>query len=133
MSTLWRNIQFGSFSSIYGECIIVLDEFQNIALKNGSTLRLLLHEGRRWGINLLLSTQTLEIFPNEVVAALNQSATRLYFRPSQYDYRKTVKEILQYTGCDLSKELASLKIGECFGVGNFQCDRFELNRPILLK
>ncbi len=133
LSTLWRNVQFGGLQNTFGEIVIILDEFQNLSLKQGSTLRLMLHEGRKFGIKLVLSTQTLEVFPRDVLALLNQPATRLYFKPSPFDLYKTAKEILMYTGYDLSKELASLQIGECYGVGNFYCDGAEINRPILLK
>lgn len=87
----------------------------------------------QFGIKLILSTQTLEVFPRDVLALLNQPATRLYFKPSPFDLCKAAKEILMYTGYDLSRELSSLNTGECYGVGNFFCDGAEISRPILLK
>lgn len=77
LSNLWRNVQFCGQEAAQQEMVVVLDEFQNLSLKSDATLRSILREGRKFGISLLLATRTLEVCSKDIIALLNQAATRL--------------------------------------------------------
>lgn len=133
LSNLWRNVRFNRTSTIRNNLVIVLDEFQNLSLKNDSVLRDMLREGRKFGINLLLSTQTFEVFPKDVLALLNQAATKLYFRPTPSEAKRIAKEIGNENGSECVKMLLSLKVGESVAIGDFCIDGMEISRPLILK
>ena len=129
LAFLWREAAFrgpGGNEPLY----LVLDEFQDLSLKKNSILAQLLREGRKYGISLLLATQTLEAFSKEQKALLQQAATRLYFRPAACD----IKGILDMIGSDnrqeLTKLLQSLSRGECLADGRFELEGQIIERPI---
>lgn len=129
LAFLWRMAAFrgpGGNEPLY----LVLDEFQDLSLKKNSILAQLLREGRKYGISLLLATQTLEAFSKEQKALLQQAATQLYFRPAACD----IKGILDMIGSDnrqeLTKLLQSLSRGECLADGRFELEGQIIERPI---
>lgn len=133
LSNLWRNIQFCGQEALPQKIVIVLDEFQNLSLKSDAVLRSMLCEGRKFGVSLLLSTQTLEVFAKDVIALLNQAATRLFFRPAQSE-AKRVAQIIDFENVNKwVKELLKLKIGESIAVGNLCVGNAEISRPIILR
>lgn len=74
LSILFRTVQYQG--EIFGEeILLVIDEYQNLPLKEGAVLRDILREGRKFGLNLLLATQTLRTFPRDTLAVLNQMGT----------------------------------------------------------
>ena len=113
--------------------MIVIDEFQNLSAKMGAPLMRLLTEGRRFGISLLLATQSLEIFPGEIQPVLSQTATRLYFRPTDNEVKKIAKNISADSAAEWVKRLKNLKVGESVAVGDLEIAGCEIRRPILLK
>lgn len=132
LSNLWRNVQFNGLPVMGAEFVVVLDEFQNLSLKNDAALRNMLREGRKFGINLILATQTLEVFPKDILALLNQTATRLYFRPVLSEVRRSSKEIDFENPKEWAKTLLGLGIGESVAVGNFCIQGMEICRPLVL-
>ena len=133
LSNLWRSVCFASTPSLQNGTLVVLDELQNLSCANNSTLAVLLCEGRKFGINLALATQTLNRFSKESRLILGQVGTRLYFRPSPFDIIGVSKEIANYTGLNLQNELSSLQKGECIALGSFCVNGNNITRPILLK
>ena len=67
---------------------IVIDEFQSLALERDSVLFQMLTEARKYGISLILATQTLSIFTKNELSVINQASTKLFFRQSITDARK---------------------------------------------
>lgn len=132
LSNLWRNIQFCGLQTAGQELVVVLDEFQNLSVKADAVLRDMLREGRKFGINLILATQTLETFPKEVMALLNQAAVRLYFKPAPSEARRIAKEIDFESADKWTKTLLGLGIGESVAVGNFCIEGAEICRPLIL-
>lgn len=132
LSNLWRNIRFSGLQTAGQELVIVLDEFQNLSLKADAVLRDMLREGRKFGINLILATQTLEAFPKDVLALLNQAATRLYFKPAPSEARRIAKEIDFESADKWTKTLLGLGIGESVAVGTFCIEGAEICRPLIL-
>ena len=132
LSNLWRNVQFNGMAAMGRELVIVLDEFQNLSLKHDAVLRDMLREGRKFGLNLILATQTLEAFPKETLALLNQTATRLFFRPAPSEAKRIAKEIDFENPNGWVKTLLGLRIGESVAVGNFCIEGAEICRPLIL-
>lgn len=62
LSDIWRKIQFCGWQGEGKGLTIALDEFQHFSLKKNAVLCDMLREGRKFGINLLLATQSLEAF-----------------------------------------------------------------------
>lgn len=132
LSSIWRNAQFGCLKTFTSDLIIVLDEFQNLSLKKDSILRLLLREGRKFGIHLVLATQTTSIFSKDLLALLDQSATRLYFRPAQNEAVKIAKMITHGDPKGWEKRLLDLRVGESIAIGDLCVGTLHIKRPILL-
>lgn len=59
LSYLWRSIQICSNRE---NVTFSMNEYQNLMIGEGSVLRNILREGRKFKINLLLATQTLSVF-----------------------------------------------------------------------
>ena len=113
--------------------LLVFDEFQNILLKDGCMLWDILREGRKFGVSLLMATQTLEVFPKNVESILNQAAVRLYFLPSKSELRKCAKTIDPSNTEYWINRLSHLKVGESVAVGYTNVGAKEITRPIILR
>lgn len=133
LTNFWQKVRNSDDDIKQKKFIIVLDEFQNLSLKKDSILPVLLREGRKFGISLLLATQSLEIFPPEVLAMLDQTATKLYFRQTQREARRIAKDIDAAKIKEWSKMLTGLRVGEALAVGNLCVNGVEIERPLLLK
>lgn len=133
LSNLWQKVRNPNDDIKQKKIVIALDEFQNLSLQKDSILSVLLREGRKFGVSLLLATQTLEIFPPEVLAMLNQTATRLHFRQTQREARRIAKDVDITKIKEWSKVLTGLRVGEAIAVGNLCVNGVEIERPLLLK
>lgn len=133
LNNLWRRVRGSGTSAVNKNFVVVLDEFQNLSLKKDAILPNLLREGRKFGINLLLATQSLEIFSKDKLAMLDQTATKLYFRQTQHEARRLAKEIDIEKANEWAEKLVNLQVGEAIAVGNFFVDGTEICRPLLTK
>ena len=101
--------------------VIVLDEVQNLDHRQGSPLGKMLREGRKFGVSLILATQTLSNLKKEEQAQLFQSGHKLFFRPADPEigqYADFLYQMDKNHSKDSWKEmLASLGKGECLSVG----------------
>ena len=95
-------------------------------------MRDILREGRRFGIKVVMATQTLEIFPRDVVSMLKQMANRLVFRPPTSEICRLAKMIDSKKYEMWSNQLSSLNIGESIGLGIFVVGGQEVSHPIKL-
>ncbi len=117
MAIQWR------YYRIWGQDVnvplyLVCDEFQNLNHRVNSILEEMLCEGRKFNVNLIMTTQTLERFNKKEVAMLLQAATKLYFRPAENEIRK----VSGYIGDDpraWMSVLRGLRLGECMAIGDF--------------
>lgn len=130
---LWRRMVYGEITKERGGLCLVLDEFQNFSLKPGAPLLSLLKEGRKFGVNLVLATQTLSVFPKEILAVVNQTASHLYFQPASNEIRKIARELGGEKAEEYRKILFHLKRGECLARGSFSVGGAEIRRPLLLR
>lgn len=132
LSYLWRSSQH-SGQARQNKIIIVLDEFQNLPLSQGTALRSMLCEGRKFNLSFLMATQSLDFFQKEVIAILNQAAVRLFFKPSHKDMRK-IAGMIENSNIELWLEcLQSLKVGESIAIGNLKIGQRDVDHPIILK
>jgi len=120
--TLW---DIYSFACSYGDkshpLPIVLDEVQNLDHRLESPLGKMLTEGRKYGISLILATQTLSVLAKDQQDRLFQAAHKLFFAPAETEIQSYAKLLEQaVTGTNRKAwldELAKLKKGECISVG----------------
>lgn len=100
---------------------IVLDEVQNLDHQLDSPLGKMLTEGRKYGLSLILATQTLSNLAKEEQDRLFQASHKLFFAPAKTEIKRYA-EILTITVPNSTKKewidvLNSLKKGQCLSVG----------------
>lgn len=132
LSQIWRRACFLGQACTSGDLTIVLDEYQHLSMKKGSVLRYMLTEGRKYKLNLILGTQTLDIFPTDVISILNQSATRLYFHPSVNEMPKIARQIDPAKMPYWREKLGKLRVGECIATGEKDVCGHNISRPLIL-
>ena len=113
-------------------CNVVLDEFQRLYLGSSSLVRQLLREGRKFGMNLILATQSLSIFSKDTVSMLEQAGTKLHFQPTQADLQRIARSLHHIYGNDWHQPLAQLRRGECVADGILQVGEATISRPLIL-
>ena len=131
LSCFWWHIRNADREPL--EFVLVLDEFQHFSLREGSSLREMLREGRKFGLGVLLATQTLNVFSKEEVAIINQAATKLYFKPGANEVRKIAKEIDPKGPDEWVEKLSKLQQGACVAVGNLRVNDMDIFRPVILR
>lgn len=117
---------------------IVLDEIQNLDHRQDSPLEKLLREGRKFGISLILATQTLSNFEAQERDRLFQAAHKLFFAPADTEIKRFA-DILKDNFPSASKDewtqrLSRLRKGECLSIGPaLSPDGRLVNRVVQLK
>lgn len=116
---LWAYVQKNGHKS--KPITIVLDEMQNLDHSADSPIDKLLREGRKYGISLILATQTVSNFNTEEKDRLFQASTKLFFKPATTEI-SSFADLLskvhnQLTKSDWIEKLNSLEKGQCFFVG----------------
>lgn len=129
LSVLWRQMRVKGCGD--KRFTLVLDEFQNLDFSQDSVLFQMLTEVRKYGVDLLLSTQTLTIFSKKELAIVNQASTKLFFRQSSTDSKKVADLI------DLNNKekwisiLAHLRVGQAVAVGELNIGGRRLSQPVI--
>jgi len=100
---------------------VVLDEVQNLDHRSDRAIDKLLREGRKFGVGLILATQTISNFDKEQRSRLFQAGHKLFFKPAETE-RKEFAQILSDVSPSKSKdewisELSKLGKGECWSIG----------------
>ena len=110
----------------------MLDEFQRMRLRENSPLFRLLTEGRKYGLELILATQTASIFNKKEVAILEQVGTRIYFQPSESEINMIKRQFPANIQNKVKERLSQLPVGHALAVGNFKVNgqRRMSNNPI---
>ena len=91
---LWNVWSNAVSSSTPSPTFIVIDEFQNVDMKPDSPLYKILCEGRKFGLNLILATQTLKKkYDSSIENTILQVGTKILFRPPEREARY-IAEIL---------------------------------------
>lgn len=100
--------------------VIVLDEVQNLDHRLESPLGQFLTEGRKFGIALILATQTLSNLSKDERDRLFQASHKLFFRPADTEmksYAQILENATNEKADNWTKRLATLKKGECYSLG----------------
>lgn len=100
---------------------LVLDEVQNLDHRSDRALDKLLREGRKFGVGLILATQTIANFDKEQRSRLFQAGHKLFFKPAETE-RKEFAQILADVSPNRTRdewiaELSKLGKGECWSIG----------------
>lgn len=129
---IWRVARSG-FPASMGKIVLVIDEFQNLNLGVESTLRKILCEGRKFGLNLLLVTQTLDRYNREIKSMLDQAASHLYFHPVDSDMLSSARAIDPLNPKAWIGKLANLRRGESVATGLKEICGVTIARPLIIK
>ncbi len=100
---------------------IVLDEIQNLDHTSDSPIDKMLREGRKFGLSLLLATQTTSQFNQEQRDRLFQAGHKLFFKPANTEIDRFAQLLAQSTPtvskADWGQRLAKLEKGQCWSLG----------------
>jgi DNA phosphorothioation-dependent restriction protein DptH len=119
--------------------IIILDEIQNLDHRLDSAIGQFLTEGRKFGISLILATQTLSNLSKDERDRLFQAGHKLFFKPADTEVRSFAQILSDATGHKTEEwieRLSSLKRGECYSLGyayNEQTDKLEVGKSFKIK
>lgn len=111
---------YRAYGNVESPRVIVLDEAQNLDHSLESPIGQLLTEGRKFGLSLILATQTLSNLSKDEKDRLFQAKHKLYFRPADTElnsFAKIIADSLNQRTEEWVQRLASLKRGECYSVG----------------
>ena len=100
--------------------VIVLDEIQNLDHRLESPLGQFLTEGRKFGISLILATQTLSNFTKDEKGRLFQASHKLFFKPADTEIKTFAQLLADATNESQDiwiQRLSVLKRGECYSLG----------------
>ena len=115
---------------------IVLDEMQNLDHAPDSPIDKMLREGRKFGISLILATQTISNFDKEQKDRLFQASTKLFFKPATTEVDSFAKLLSQvssdYNANDWRDRLNKLNKGQCYYLGYVEDQHGHLTEKIIL-
>lgn len=100
--------------------VVVLDEIQNLDHSQESPLANFLTEGRKFGLSMILATQTLRNLKEDARHRLFQASHKLFFRPAEtevHEYAKILEGAMGESAEIWKKRLSSLGKGECYSLG----------------
>jgi DNA phosphorothioation-dependent restriction protein DptH len=100
---------------------IVLDEIQNLDHSSDSPIDKMLREGRKFGIALMLATQTTSNFNAEQRDRLFQAGHKLFFKPADTEIDRFTdilsKATLGVSRAAWAERLTRLEKGQCWSLG----------------
>lgn len=116
------------------DCVI-LDEFQFLDASEDSVLVTLLREGRRFGMEVLLSTQFISNYSKEEKSTLLQVGHLLLFKPDEENLNDVVKLVDAVYPTGWKSLLSGLNRGEAVLTGKYSVGdgRRILNTPVKVK
>lgn len=129
LKNLWKKAREARANKI----TVVIDEFQNLMLGKNSSIEQMLREARKYGVDMILATQTVATFSKETLVALNQAAVRLYFRPAVSEAKILAQKIDGTNVERMILQLKHLKIGESIAIGDLEIEGRHIGRPIIVK
>ncbi|WP_257279600.1 type IV secretion system DNA-binding domain-containing protein [Endozoicomonas sp. ISHI1] len=99
---------------------VVLDEIQNLDHSSDSPIDKMLREGRKFGLSMILATQTTSQFTQEQRDRLFQAGHKLFFKPATTEVDRFAQILSQATDIsksDWAKRLSKLEKGQCWSLG----------------
>ena len=129
LAYIWRRANADAFKK--HELWLFLDECQDFASGKQDALALLISEGRKMGVNLILATQVmLGGRSNAVEERIMQCGTRLLFKPSENCLLQTTKLIDHSEYKQWIPVLAKLQSGEFIACGVKKVGSCTVDYPI---
>lgn len=99
--------------------VVVLDEAQNLSHKSSSPSAMILTEGRKFGWSAWFATQSLKVLDSDEIVRLQQSAFKLYFKPTDEEIPTVAKSIDPSGGAtSWSNTLKALRKGQAIVIGD---------------
>ncbi len=98
--------------------VVVLDEAQNLSMKDGSPAEVILREGRKFGWSAWFATQSLKSLSENEVVNLRQAPFSLYFKPTDDEILKIAKQIDPTSSNSWVTQIKGLHKGQCVVVGD---------------
>lgn len=136
--SLWDLYDFASNTGNKNTPIpLVLDEIQNLDHRSDSPIDKMLREGRKFGLSLMLATQTISNFDREAKDRLFQAGHKLFFKPANTEIN-SFAEVLsvssrQGTKQEWAAKLSKLQKGQCYSLGPVLTSNGTLTeKPILV-
>lgn len=100
---------------------VVLDEIQNLDHSDDSPIDKMLREGRKFGLSLILATQTTSQFNQEQRDRLFQAGHKLFFKPASTEVDRFASILAQSTPsinkAEWMRRLNKLEKGQCWSLG----------------
>lgn len=136
--SLWDLYDYaGTHGSTKRPIPLVLDEIQNLDHRPDSPIDKMLREGRKFGLSLILATQTTSNFNNEQRDRLFQAAHKLFFKPADTEidrFATLLGQITSQSKSDWAQRLAKLRRGYCWSLGPVETTSGALKTvPLLVK
>ena len=114
---------------------VVLDEIQNLDHRSDSPIDKMLREGRKFGLSMILATQTTSQFDQEQRDRLFQASHKLFFKPATTEIERFSQLLSQATGVaksEWSERLAKLEKGQCWSLGSVKTSSGSLQEKAVL-
>lgn len=129
LSHLWRLANAEQFKR--KKLFLFIDECQNMDSSSNGPLALMISEGRRMGINLILATQMiLQGTTNSVQQRISQCGLILYFKPAANRVGLTARMINASNEMQWSRVLGELQVGEFIASGCLMLANRRITYPI---
>jgi len=99
---------------------IVLDEIQNLNHRSDSPIDKMLREGRKFGLAMMLATQTASNFTQDQRGRLFLAGHKLFFKPATTEVGFFAQLLAEATGVsksDWAERLSRLEKGQCYSLG----------------
>lgn len=131
ISCLWKE----AFHGLRRCDVLVLDEIHFLSIKNGGAFHNMLREGRKFGLELMLSTQFLGHYKKEALASLLQAGNLLIFKPDASDLKFSASIVDPQNVKQWLNLLDGLDIGEAVLKGNYTLNHGDtrITDPIICK
>lgn len=100
--------------------VIVLDEVQNLDHQEGSPLSKYLREGRKFGVSLILATQTMSNMKKDERDRMFMAEHKLFFKPADTELKAFADLAAMITRQKVDewiRKLSMLSKGECYSIG----------------
>ncbi|CAI4148611.1 conserved hypothetical protein [Alteromonas macleodii] len=116
---------------------VVLDEIQNLDHRSDSPIDKMLREGRKFGLSMILATQTTSQFNQEQRDRLFQAGHKLFFKPANTEVERFAQILSQATTgipkAEWVQRLNKLEKGQCWSLGPVEKSNGALvDEPVLV-
>lgn len=126
-------VQLGSKEFFFeDEMNVIVDEAQNLDYEDGTAIRLLLDEGRKLKLNMLIVFPSLYAGKKKDMTVAIRGATRIFFRPLENEMRAAAECLSTEDADSLVFSLSRLKRGEYIASGEFEIGGVYSCKPVKL-